>query len=132
MKSTGVKIVMNSIHRDSIIDSRSSKPQTEAGKRVRTGRSRSQKAHLCLLATVPEYAWVCYLAPLANCSGKKFAEVEFITCLATILMGWTIHLADGWTKEDVRGILNASVQHTTIKPGSSVPIVFKKRATIEM
>jgi hypothetical protein len=47
-------------------------------------------------------------------------------------MGWTIHLADGWTKEDVRGILNASVQHTTIKPGSSVPIVFKKRATIEM
>ncbi len=62
-----------------------------------------------------------------NKIGKRFAEVEFITCLAMVVEGWTIHLGDGWTKQDARNILDASVQYTTIKPPSNIPIVLKKR-----
>jgi hypothetical protein len=65
--------------------------------------------------------------PRVNSVGRRFAEVEFITFLAMVVERWTIHLGDGWAKEDARSVLDASVQYTTIKPPSNIPIVLKKR-----
>ena len=75
-----------------------------------------------------EYAWViALLATPDKKIGKRSVEMEFITCLAMVVERWTIHLGDGWTKEDARSIHDASVQYTTIKPPSNVPIILKKR-----
>jgi hypothetical protein len=59
--------------------------------------------------------------------GKRFSEIEFVICMAMVAQKWTIHLKSGWTKEKVWDILDASVQYTTIRPSSNIPLVFKKR-----
>lgn len=59
--------------------------------------------------------------------GRRFAEVEFVTCMALVVQKWRIQLADGWTKVRVWKILDASVQYTTIRPSSNIPVVLKKR-----
>jgi hypothetical protein len=59
--------------------------------------------------------------------GKRFAEVEFITCLAMVAQRWTIHLREDWTAKEAWDVLDASVQYTTIRPASNIPLVFRKR-----
>lgn len=62
-----------------------------------------------------------------NNVGRRFAEVEFVTCLALVLQKWRIDLVDGWDKERVFKVLDASVQYATIRPSSKIPIVLRKR-----
>jgi hypothetical protein len=63
----------------------------------------------------------------ANSTGRKFAEMEIITCLAVIAQKWTFHLKEGWTKGMVWEVLNASNMITSIRPRKNIPIVLKRR-----
>ena len=68
------------------------------------------------------------LLPKADLNiGRRFAEIEFVTCLALVVQKWHIRLAEGWTKAQVWNILDASVQYATIRPSSNIPIVLEKR-----
>lgn len=59
--------------------------------------------------------------------GKKFAEVEFVTCLANVVQNWTIDIKDEWSEQQVWNVLDASVRYATARPASNIPLVFKKR-----
>lgn len=63
----------------------------------------------------------------SNIVGKRFAEIEFVICMAMVAMKWTIHFKDDWTEQMVWRVLDASVQYTTIRPSSNIPLVFKRR-----
>lgn len=59
--------------------------------------------------------------------GKRFAEVEFITCLTMVIQSWMICLRDDWTKQQVHDILDSSIRFSIMRPGSKIPLVFKRR-----
>ena len=59
--------------------------------------------------------------------GRRFAEVEIMTHLVMIVQKYTVHLKEGWTREQVWDGLNTSVQTTTIRLRSPIPLVFKRR-----
>jgi hypothetical protein len=61
-------------------------------------------------------------------TGKRFAEIEFVTCLVMVVQNWTIHLKDEWTEKQVWDVLEASVSYTTMRPGSNIPLHFRKRS----
>jgi hypothetical protein len=63
----------------------------------------------------------------SNMVGKRFAEIEFVICMAMVVKKWTIHFEDDWTEQMVWRVLDASVQFTTIRPSSNIPLVFKRR-----
>jgi hypothetical protein len=77
---------------------------------------------------VRERVWVVIVRDLKiNMIGRRFAETEIITHLSMIMQRYTIHLKNGWTKERVWEELHGSVQSTTFRLQSPIPLVFKKR-----
>jgi cytochrome P450 len=59
--------------------------------------------------------------------GRKFAEMEFLTCLAIVIQKWTIHLKEDWTVQQARDTLHEKMHVLTLQPVSNVPLVFKRR-----
>ena len=59
--------------------------------------------------------------------GRRFAEMEFLTCLAIVTQKWTIHLKEDWTVQQARDTLHEKMHVLTLQPVSNVPLVFKRR-----
>ena len=76
---------------------------------------------------VPELVWVVLFLESAGILGKKFAEIEFITCLAMVMQKWSVHLREDWSEQQAWDVLDASEEYLLIRPSSHIPLVFKKR-----
>ncbi len=59
--------------------------------------------------------------------GRRFAEMEFLTCLAIVTQKWTIHLKEDWTVQQARDTLDKKTHVLMLQPVSNVPLVFKRR-----
>lgn len=59
--------------------------------------------------------------------GRRFAEMEFLTFLSTVMQKWSVHLRDDWTVERARDTLHATKHVLTLQPVATVPLVFKRR-----
>lgn len=62
------------------------------------------------------------------CSGKKFASVEFVAVLFTLLREHRVELEGGWTAERVRKVLSGrKAGGLTLQPPESIPLKYVKR-----
>lgn len=62
------------------------------------------------------------------CSGKKFATVEFVAVLYTLLRHHRVQLEDGWTAERVKKILSRrKAGSLTLQPPESIPLRYVRR-----
>jgi len=62
------------------------------------------------------------------CSGKKFATVEFVVVIFTLLREHRVELADGWSAERVRKVLSGrKAGALTLQPPESIPLRFIRR-----
>ena len=62
------------------------------------------------------------------CSGKKFAGVEFVAVLFTLLRNHRVQLEDGWTGERVKKILSGrKAGGLTLQPPESIPLRYVRR-----
>lgn len=62
------------------------------------------------------------------CSGKKFATVEFVAVLFTLLRDHRVQLEDGWTAERVKKILSGrKAGGLTLQPPESIPLRYVRR-----
>lgn len=62
------------------------------------------------------------------CSGKKFATVEFVAVLFTLLRNHRVQLEDGWTAERVKKILSGrKAGGLTLQPPESIPLRYVRR-----
>lgn len=59
--------------------------------------------------------------------GRRFAEIEFLTCIVMVVQRWTIHLKYDWAEQQARDTLSDNVHVLTLQPASVIPLVFKKR-----
>ena len=59
--------------------------------------------------------------------GKKFAEMEFVTCVSMVVQQWRVSVGDGWSEQQVLNALDASVLNLTFRPAVNIPFVFTKR-----
>lgn len=81
-----------------------------------------------LSGKVQERVWVGHIFDIANFDvGKRFAEIEFVACLAMIIQKWSVHLKEGWTVQMVWDVVNASEEVLLIRPISDIPLVCRKR-----
>lgn len=62
------------------------------------------------------------------CSGKKFATVEFVAVLFTLLREHRLELEDGWSAERVKHVLSGRKPGgITLQPPESIPLRFVRR-----
>jgi cytochrome P450 len=62
------------------------------------------------------------------CSGKKFATVEFVAVLFTLLREHRLELEDGWSAERVKQVLSGRKPGgITLQPPESIPLRFVRR-----
>lgn len=62
------------------------------------------------------------------CSGKKFASVEFVAVLFTLLREHRVEVAEGWSAERVKKILGGrKAGALTLQPPEAIPLKFVKR-----
>jgi len=62
------------------------------------------------------------------CSGKKFATVEFVAVLFTLLREHRLELEDGWSAERVKQVLSGRKPGgITMQPPESIPLRFVRR-----
>ena len=62
------------------------------------------------------------------CSGKKFATVEFVAVLFTLLREHRIELEEGWSAERVKNVLGGrKAGALTLQPPESIPLRFVGR-----
>lgn len=59
--------------------------------------------------------------------GRRFAETEFITCMALIVQRFRVELKPSWTERMAWDVLNGSKHFLTLQPVSSIPLIFKRR-----
>jgi hypothetical protein len=60
-------------------------------------------------------------------SGRRFAEVEYLTFLVIVAQRWTVHLKDDWTEQQALEALNNNTTLLTVQPAVRIPLVFKRR-----
>lgn len=69
-----------------------------------------------------------YLLPSYSLTlGRRFAQVEFVTCLVMVVRRWSIELKDGWSEDRVWTILDKSQSALTMSPPAEIPLVFRQR-----
>jgi len=62
------------------------------------------------------------------CSGKKFATVEFVAVVFTLLREHRVELAEGWSVERVQKVLSGrKAGALTLQPPESIPLKFIRR-----
>jgi hypothetical protein len=50
-----------------------------------------------------------------------------VTFVALIIQNWTVHLAEGWSKERAQETLDDTIHVLTLRAARTLPLVFKKR-----
>lgn len=62
-----------------------------------------------------------------SCLGKRFAQVEFLTVLSTLIMHYEVSLPADYPANRVWQILDGSHSIITLQPKQAIPLVFTKR-----
>ncbi|PRP83543.1 cytochrome P450 [Planoprotostelium fungivorum] len=62
-----------------------------------------------------------------SCLGKKFANVEMVAALSSVLRKYTIHLPDGYDEARMKRELSESHSVLTLQPKKPISVIVKKR-----
>lgn len=73
--------------------------------------------------------------PCASCTrfnfvGRKFAQVEIVGCVTTVIRKWRVELKEDWTHERVWSVLDRSTSLLTLFPPDDIPLVFRRRSQV--
>jgi len=60
-------------------------------------------------------------------TGRKFAQVEIVGCVTTVIRKWQVELKEGWTPERVWKALDQSISILTLFPPEDIPLTFRRR-----
>lgn len=79
------------------------------------------------IKTFPKGSFLAFSEGSRSCLGKRFAQVEFLTVLSTLVMRYEVSLPTDYPAKRVWQILGDSHSIVTLQPKQAIPLVFTKR-----
>ena len=73
-------------------------------------------------------SWYVFLVIAWLMVGKRFAQVELVTCVSLVMREWSVELKEGWNADRVWSALNESISVLTLQPQTDIPLIFKQRS----